>query len=309
MQYIADLKSTLSTSPSFGESPIAELYGFLHGASSLSFIAQGRPNLSFVSDNAAVARRYYGIIKDIFGYSPFLSVEKPKNIKKGTRYILGFEDELYSREILSFYNIFDPFENAFDMDVDSFFLKERIDKTSYLKGLFLGCGYMSPPKKTYHIQFNINVASRAQSLIEMLRLFDVKSNLTVRGDYISVYIKNRESIAIFFALIGAHQAMLDFENILIYKDIRNDTMRLINSETANIHKTINSADIQIKAIKKIEQHKGLNWLDQRLYEAAQLRLAHPTAPLSELCEYFSPKISRTAAYNRYKKILSLAEDI
>ncbi len=309
MHYSSDLKATLSASSLAEEKIIAELYGFLHGAGNLSFFARGRPVLSFSSDNASVARRYYGLIKDIFGYTPFFSVDKSKTARRSNRYRLDFTDEVYSREILSFYNLFSPYDNAFHLDTDPFFLTTTPDKTSYLKGLFLGCGYISPPKKSYHIQFSLHVEARAKYLIKLLTSFDVKANMARRGKYISVYIKNRESIAVFFALIGAHQAMLDFENILILKDIRNSTTRLINSETANIHKTINSAEVQMRAIGKIAKQKGLTWLKPQLYEAAQLRLAHPTAPLSELCEYFSPKISRTAAYNRYKKILTLADEL
>lgn len=255
MHYSSDLKATLSASSLAEEKIIAELYGFARRRQ-LVFFRQGRPVLSFSSDNASVARRYYGLIKDIFGYTPFFSVDKSKTARRSNRYRLDFTDEVYSREILSFYNLFSPYDNAFHLDTDPFFLTTTPDKTSYLKGLFLGCGYISPPKKSYHIQFSLHVEARAKYLIKLLTSFDVKANMARRGKYISVYIKNRESIAVFFALIGAHQAMLDFENILILKDIRNSTTRLINSETANIHKTINSAEVQMRAIGKIAKQKG-----------------------------------------------------
>lgn len=309
MHYISDLKSTLSMSFPSSSGFIAELYGFLHGAGCAIFDDKGTPLLSFSTDNAAVARRYYGLIKEVFGYNPSFQIKKTRASKRGKCYVLDFKSEFYSREILGFYNIFDPFEKEFQTSIDPAFLKTKSEQSSYLKGLFLGCGYMSSPKKTYHLEFYINIYDRAVYLVEMLASFDIRANITRRGEYLSVYVKSRESIAIFFALIGAYQAMLDFENILILKDIRNDTVRLINSETANIHKTISSADAQIRAIQKIADNKGLDWLDERLQEAAHLRILYPSAPLSEICEYFSPKISRTAAHNRFKKIMTLADDL
>ena len=104
-------------------------------------------------------------------------------------------------------------------------------------------------------------------------------------------------------------AMMDFENYFILKDIRNETVRLVNSETANINKTINSAELQISAIQKISAIKGIDYLNDRLKEAALLRLKYPSSPLSELCDFFSPKISRTAAYKRYNQIMKIADNL
>ena len=51
-------------------------------------------------------------------------------------------------------------------------------------------------------------------------------------------LNKEKALQLFLAFIGAHKAMMDFENYFILKDIRNDTVRLVNSETANINKTV-----------------------------------------------------------------------
>jgi hypothetical protein len=310
MSYTSDLKSTLSGTPILTDSsPVAELYGFLHSAGSLSFLGKGKIKLSFSCDNASVARRYFSIIKELFGYSAHLYIKKSSSFKKNTLYFIDFEDDSMSLEILSFYKIFDPYDMIIRTEIDNSFLNSKLMQYAYLKGIFLGCGYISSPSKSYHLELNINHAKRAKHLVSLLKRNNIKANYSTRQEYCSVYIKRRESIATFLGIIGANKAVFDFENIFIIKDIRNDTVRLVNSETANINKTINSAELQIAAIQKIARTKGLDYLNDKLKEAAYLRLTHPSAPLSEICEYFSPKISRTAAFNRYSQIKKIADDL
>lgn len=310
MSYTSDLKSTLSAIPITNDRSLAaELYGFLHSAGSLSFLGKGRVKLSFSCDNASVARRYFSIIKELFGYSPNLYTKKGGNLKKSVQYLIEFDNEDYSLEILSFYKIFDPFDMIIKTEVDPIFLNSKTTQASYLKGIFLGCGYISPPSKSYHLELNINHSQRAKYIVTLLKKNNIKANIFHRQEYHSVYIKQRESITTFLGVIGAHKAVFDLENIFIIKDIRNDTTRLVNSETANINKTINSSEAQIAAIQKIAEKKGLDYLTEKLREAAYLRLSYPSAPLSELCEYFSPRISRTAAYNRYSEIKKIADTL
>lgn len=40
-------------------------------------------------------------------------------------------------------------------------------------------------------------------------------------------------------IMEAHQALMDFENVRILKEVRNSVNRQVNCETANIHKISN----------------------------------------------------------------------
>jgi len=311
MKYISQLKTTLSSSmpEANDKNLISELYGFIHGAGSISFLGKGKIKLTLSCDNASVSRRYFSVIKELFGCSPSVYIKKAGGFKKNNIYILDFNDELSSMEILSFYKIFDPYDMQLVQNVNINFLQTSFAQASYLKGVFLGCGYISPPAKSYHLQLNINSKNRADYICRLLNKSNIDASILQRPQYFSVYVKKRQGIADFLAYIGAHKAMMDFENCFILKDIKNQTVRLVNSETANINKTVNSSELQIAAIHKIADIKGLDYLDDKLKQAALLRLKYPSAPLSELCGYFSPKISKTAAYNRYNQIKKIADKL
>ena len=60
------------------------------------------------------------------------------------------------------------------------------------------------------------------------------------------YLKEAEKISDFLAIIGASSAVLRFEDIRIVRDMRNSVNRLVNCENANMNKTINHINYQLK---------------------------------------------------------------
>ena len=51
-----------------------------------------------------------------------------------------------------------------------------------------------------------------------------------------VYLKEGNGITSFLSVIGAHNALLEFENVRIVKEMRNNVNRVVNCETANLIK-------------------------------------------------------------------------
>ncbi|MGR5879789.1 DNA-binding protein WhiA [Bacillus pacificus] len=91
----------------------------------------------------------------------------------------------------------------------------------------------------------------------------------------------------FLNIIGAHNALLRFEDIRIVRDMRNSVNRLVNCETANLNKTIGAALRQIENIRYIDETVGLDILPDKLREIAQLRRDYQDVTLKELGEMVS----------------------
>ena len=127
-----------------------------------------------------------------------------------------------------------------------------------------------------------------------------------KGKYI-VYLKDRESIADFLGYVGAVNAMMEMENSLILKDMRNSVNRKVNFETANIERTVGAAVKDIEDIRYIESHGGLKQLHGGLKEIAQLRIEYPDATLKSLGEKVDPPIGKSGVNHRLRKIREYAE--
>jgi len=139
--------------------------------------------------------------------------------------------------------------------------------------------------------------------------FSLNSRTLQRKKGYITYLKEAEKISDFLNVIGAHNALLRFEDVRIVRDMRNSVNRLVNCETANLNKTISAAVRQVENIKLIDEQIGLDSLPEKLKEIAKLRLENQDVTLQELCEMASGKISKSGINHRLRKLDDIAEKL
>lgn len=123
---------------------------------------------------------------------------------------------------------------------------------AFLRGAFLGAGTIVDPKKSYHAEIIFASKKAAEISIGFLKKLGVNSSLTIRKENFIVYIKEADDVSDFLSIIGANKAVVEFENVRVLKEVRNNVNRIVNCETANISKIINASSKQLEAIEKIE---------------------------------------------------------
>ena len=183
------------------------------------------------------------------------------------------------------------------------------EKKALIRGAFLGAGTISNPASIYHLDISFENEKFAYITQQILQEKEIKSKIITRDKKIVVYIKDGESISKFLALIGANNSVLKFEETRVIKDVRNKVNRIVNCETANLNKTINSAVKQIEDIKLIKLKKKLKDLSSKERELAKLRLNNPDISLAELGKMLNPSISKSGVNHRMKKIEDLANKL
>ena len=177
-----------------------------------------------------------------------------------------------------------------------------------IRGTYLGSGSINNPEKKYHVEIGISKKSDAEIIINYLKKYDIKSNLTEKNGEYAIYLKDGEEISKFLALIGANKAVLKFEEIRVQREMNNKINRIVNCETANLNKTINASIEQIEAIKKLKSNKKFEKLDDSLKEIAELRLKNPNASLIELGKMLKQPIGKSGVNYRLKKIMEIANE-
>jgi DNA-binding protein WhiA len=148
-----------------------------------------------------------------------------------------------------------------------------------------------------------------QALCDLANEFDLNARCIERKKGFVLYIKEGEKIIEFLSLIGAHQALLRFEDVRIMKDMRNSVNRLVNCETANLNKTIGAAVRQIDNIRLLQKELGLENLPDKLREVAEIRLKHPDMNLKEVGDLLKGQVSKSGVNHRLRKIDEMAEKI
>ena len=189
-------------------------------------------------------------------------------------------------------------------------IRNKCCKKAYLRGLFLGVGTMSDLRKSYHLEFVLNSSQVAQDLKRLIGSFvDLSAGLIERGEEHVVYMKRAEYISDMLGIMGANEAMLEFENIRIGRGLRREVNRISNCDNANVDRTLSAAEQQIKYIELIDAKLGLDNLDPVLRETAQLRLELPGASLTDIGEALRPPIKKPGVSKRFAKLKEIAESL
>ncbi len=186
--------------------------------------------------------------------------------------------------------------------------KENLKK-AFIRGSFLGSGSINDPKKKYHIEISLENKEYANILKNILNEFNIIFKELERKSSYSLYSKDGEEISKFLALIGASKAVINFEEIRVIRDIRNNVNRKVNCETANLNKTVNAAVRQIEDIKFIYNSKEEDKLSDSLKEIANLRMENPDISLVELGKLLKEPIGKSGVNHRLKKIQEIANEL
>lgn len=194
-------------------------------------------------------------------------------------------------------------------DFNNLIVKSICCKRAYIRGSFISTGYISNPNKNYHLEFSNITLNQGELLKEILTFFDISAKIIQKKDTYIIYIKEGEQIVDLLNIIEAHKSLLVFENIRIFKDVRNNINRIVNCEMANLNKVVLNAIKQKEDILFIKEKVGLDYLPKQLKEVAYLRLNYPEASLKELGEMLEPNISKSGVNHRLKKINKIAQDL
>ncbi len=284
-----------------------ELSALIRMNGSLSF-SNRKLIVDIQTENAAIARRIYTLIKRNYQVQVELLVRKKMRLKKNNVYIVRLTDQ--AKSILEDLRILaEGFNIVHDISQD--LIKKKCCKRSYLRGAFLAGGSVNNPEtSSYHLEIASMYQEHNEALCELMNTFGLNSKTLERKKGFITYLKEAEKITEVLNIIGAHNALLRFEDIRIVRDMRNSVNRLVNCETANLNKTIGAAIRQVENIRYIDRTVGLQILPGKLREIAELRVAYQDVTLKELGEMVSGgAISKSGINHRLRKIDEIAEKL
>lgn len=259
------------------------------------------------TENAAIARRIFSLIKNVYKIEIDLLVRKKMKLKKNNVYICRIKKE--SKEVLEDLKIFS--DGVLTNTITDEITEKECCRRSYLRGAFLAGGSVNNPETSaYHLEIASLYEEHAEAVTKLMNRYELNAKYIDRKRGYIIYLKEAEKIAEFLSLIGGYQALLKFEDIRIVRDMRNSVNRLVNCETANLNKTINAAMRQVENIKFIDEEIGIDELPERLREVARIRVEHQDMTLKEIGEAVSTgTISKSGINHRLRKLDEIADKL
>jgi len=124
----------------------AEMSALTRTMGYLSLKGLNKIEVEFSTENAAVARRIFRLLKTAFKIPAQVSVESTNRLKKRNNYIIKIGNSLSKNFLLDTSIIRKGVSNnimTFDFGVPNELIKNDDCKKTYIKGAFLGCGSVS----------------------------------------------------------------------------------------------------------------------------------------------------------------------
>lgn len=283
---------------------LIELSAIIHTAGSI-VISRGNLSVEIVSENENLSLRIEKILNTLYGINT-LTVD---NILIGKQVYKTIIPQEVAQNVLQDCGIIGyNFEGELEITkgIDRYLIMDDPGKYAYVRGAFLGGGYIAKAKG-YRLEFvfsNSTLASDFQKLLSNLGI--ISKNILRKSKYV-LYLSSSENICNLLAGIGADKAVLDIYNELAQRSVRNVANRTANCINANIDKAVYNAVKQTEAIAYIEATKGLDFLPQKLREAAQARKNNPSATLQEMAEKLN--LSKSGLNHRMSKIIEISNKL
>ena len=284
----------------------SELAAIIKLAGSLGLATSGL-TLSISTENAKVARHIYELILHFYQVKADIRHHQKTNLRKNRVYTVFLDtgvnailDDLYLAD--NFFGI----ETGIALAI----LENDSRSQAYLRGAFLASGSVKDPEKgKYQLEIASIYSDHAHDLANLLQKFLLDAKVIERPKGTITYLQRAEDIMDFLLVIGAEEAKIEFENVKLLRETRNDLNRANNAETANIARTVTASMKTINNIAKIMETIGLDQLPIDLQEVAQLRIQHPDYSIQQLADSLSQPITKSGVNHRLRKINKIADEI
>ena len=309
MSFSSEVKEELSEQIASGRHcRLAETAAILSLCGKIVITENDRYCVKIQTENLAVARKYFTLLRKTFNIRAEVSVRKSREVRF---YSVIVSKDPEARRLLGETCLLDEDGNVSECmsPMHHRLLRQNCCRRAFIRGAFLAVGSVSDPEKSYHFEIVCTVPEKARQLQELLASYDVDAKVVLRKRHYVVYIKEGSQIVELLGLMGAHISLMQLENVRIVKEMRNSVNRKVNCETANLNKTVSAAVRQAEDIRYILEKIGLDKLPMDLEETARLRLEHTEASLKELGDMLSPKVGKSGVNHRLRKLSQIADDL
>lgn len=189
-------------------------------------------------------------------------------------------------------------------------VEEEEWKACFFRGAFLAGGSVTNPAKGYHCELSTThqiVARECEVLFYEALGFPAKSAKRSGGQIL--YLKQSDSIADFLTYLGAPVAAMGIMEAKLERELNNKVNRCCNCDEANTSKTVEAAQEQLAAIRKIRSRLDVDTLGDKLLQAIIARENNPESSLQELADMMDPPITKAAMSHRLKRLASIAKEL
>ena len=307
MNFTLDVKKEIISKGIHGENErLAALSAFIR-TSGIVGVRDGKPAFFIVSETEKVAEFFTSVFEGLFQEPLVISRATVDRMSGRGKLILEYTGER-TEEILKALAI--PYGSEEDGAIDFPFDGEE-ERIAFIKGAFLGCGSCTLPDEKkltatgYHLEFDFARKEDAFAFSESLLELELIGKVVSRNSGYITYIKSKELISDFLAIIGAENSLKKFSELVKKRDKANHQNRAANCYSGNADKTAAASVKQIMLIQRLKESGEFFSIGSDLKETANARIENPTLSMQELADKIG--VTKSCLNHRLRKLIQLAQ--
>lgn len=304
MALTASVKDELSRveirKPSQRKAEVSTILRFAGGL----HIVSGRIVIEAEVDLASTARRLKVAIADLYGHDAEIVMVSGSGIRKGSRYIVRVakEGEVLARQTGLLDQRGRPVRGLPSVIVTG----STADAEAVWRGAFLAHGSLTEPGRSSALEITCPGPEAALALVGAARRLDLTAKAREVRGVDRVVLRDGDAIAQLLTRMGAHDALMVWEERRMRKEVRATANRLANFDDANLRR---SAQAAVAAGARVERALEIlgDEVPEHLRYAGVLRLEHKQASLDELGRMAEPPMTKDAIAGRIRRLLAMAD--
>lgn len=281
----------------------AELATILRFSGGLHLIS-GRIAVESELDTAQLARRVRKDLAELYGVRSEISVISASGLRRTSHYLVRVLDggETLARQT----GLLDARRRPIRGLPNKLTTGSREELAAIWRGAFLAHGSLTDPGRSAALEVTCPGNESAMALVGAAGRLRISAKAReVRGVH-RVVIRDGEAISAMLIKMGAHVAVLKWEELRQRREVRATANRLVNFDDANLRR---SAQAAVAACARVE--RALELLDDHVPDhlryAGELRLSFRDASLDELGHHAAPPMTKDAVAGRIRRLLAMAD--
>ncbi len=281
----------------------AEVSTMLRFAGGLHIIG-GRIVIEAEVDTAHVARRLRAFMAEVYGSNSEMVVMGPGGLRKGTRYVVRAtsDGESLARQTGLIDHRGRPVRGLPPRIVGA----AVCDAEAAWRGAFLAHGSITEPGRSSALEVTCPGPEAALALVGAGRRMGIQAKAREVRGVDRVVLRDGDAIGAMLTRLGAHEAVLAWEERRMRREVRATANRLANFDDANLRRSARAA---VAAGARVERALEILGDDapEHLRVAGLLRVKHKQASLEELGQLAEPPMTKDAVAGRIRRLLAMAD--
>ncbi|MCW2672156.1 MAG: hypothetical protein JWP14_745 [Frankiales bacterium] len=298
---VKDELSRLSvTKPCCRKAEMATLLRFAGGL----HLVSGKIVIEADLDAGSTARRLRKEIAEVYGHASDVHVVAPGGLRKGNRWIVRVskDGDGLARQV----GLVDTHGRPVRGLPPAVVSGGLCDAAAAWRGAFLAHGSLTEPGRSSSLEISCPGPEAALALVGAARRLGVQAKAREVRGVDRVVVRDGDAIAVLLTRLGAHEALIAWEDRRMRREVRATANRLANFDDANLRRSARAAVAAGARVARALEILGED-APEHLLAAGRLRIEHSNASLEELGALADPPMTKDAVAGRIRRLLAMAD--